>query len=63
MAMHGIHRSAIQKQPNCEKSEGQKRCEIKGGDQEMAVMIVQWQKSRHTVVCRRAAQEAGAPNL
>jgi len=26
------------------KFQGEKRCEIKGGDQEMAVIIVQWQK-------------------
>jgi len=25
------------------KFQGEKRCEIKGGSQEMAVMIVQWQ--------------------
>ena len=37
--------STIQKQPSCEKgcslqiSQGEKRCEIKGGGQEMAVMV------------------------
>ena len=41
---------SIQKQPSCEKrcvapkSQGEKRCEIEGGGQEMAVIIVQWQK-------------------
>jgi len=40
---------SIQKQPSCEKSVQPqnaklKKCGIKGGSQEMAVIIVQWQK-------------------
>jgi len=41
--------SSMQKQPSCEKvcgpeKQDEKRCEIKGGRQVMAVMVVQWQK-------------------
>jgi len=39
---------SIQKQPSCEKTvwpkkPGWKRCEIKGGGQEMVMMVHQWQ--------------------
>jgi len=37
----------LQKHLSCEnfcRSHGEKRCEIKGGSQEMAVITAQWQK-------------------
>ena len=42
-------------QPSCkkdcspQKGQGEKSCEIKGGSQEMAVMVSQWQKILITV--------------
>jgi len=35
---------SIQKQQAVKKCQDEKGCEIKGGGQEMAVIIVQWQK-------------------
>ena len=36
---------AVKKGCCLQKSHGEKRCEIKGGGQEMAAMVGQWQKN------------------
>ena len=36
--------ASCEKKGAAPKCQGEKRCEIKGGGQEMAVIIVQWQK-------------------